>query len=56
MPTKLITLTQRDQDLLSVALTRAEEWESLMEDIAGRSDQERETTLRIRQLRERIVT
>jgi hypothetical protein len=55
MPTKIITLTQQDQDLLRVALVRAEEWEPLMREVTGVRSEEQETTVRIRQLKERLI-
>jgi hypothetical protein len=55
LPTKIITLSQRDQDLLRVALVRAEEWEPLMRDAAGLTAQEQETTERIKLLKEKLV-
>lgn len=56
MPTKIITLSQRDQDLLRVALIRAEEWQALMRETAGGVlPQEQQTTERIKDLKERLV-
>lgn len=48
MPAKIITLSQKDQDLLRVALTKAsEEW--------GSDQLDTETRTRIKELKERLV-
>lgn len=55
MPAKIIALTQKDQDLLRVALTRAIEWLPLMGDLTGVTPDEKETTERIKDLKVRLV-
>lgn len=56
MPAKVVTLNQKDQDLLRVALTRAEEWQSMMRELAGGIlPHENELTERIKDLRARLV-
>lgn len=55
MGAKIITLSQKNQDLLRVALTRAVEWQSLMHDTSGVTQQERDTTERIEKLMKELV-
>lgn len=55
MGAKVITLSVKDQDLLRVALSRAEEWEGMMNDLAGVAPAERELTQRIKDLKARLV-
>lgn len=56
MPAKILTITQTDQDLLRVALTRAVEWQSMMKELAGGVlPAELALTDRIVDLKERLV-
>lgn len=55
MPTKIVTMTQQDQDLLRVALTRAVEWEAVMKYHESVTEAEVATTERIKAMKERLL-
>lgn len=55
MPAKIITLSQKDQDLLRLALNRAiEDFAGLAESFRGH-DMDADTAARIKDLKERLV-